>query len=42
MKPAADMHEEPEAFTRFENLMKSVLSVPREVIQREVQEHRQP
>jgi hypothetical protein len=41
MKPATDMVEGTEAFTRFENAMKKVLSVPHSVIQKRIQEHRE-
>ncbi len=34
------MHEGPEAFTRFQNAMKSILTVPHTEIQRKVAEHR--
>jgi hypothetical protein len=42
MKPATtpDMIEGPEAFNRFSNAMKHVLSVPREVVQKKIEEHR--
>jgi hypothetical protein len=40
MKSQTDMHEGPEAFTRFENAMKKVLSVPHAEIKRRIEEHR--
>jgi hypothetical protein len=42
MKPATtpDMIEGPEAFKRFTNAMKHVLSVPRETVQKKIEEHR--
>ena len=41
MKPATDMHEGPEAFTRFENLARALFSIPREAVQVAVTEHRE-
>ena len=35
-----DIIEGPEAFKRFTNAMKRVLTVPREVVQKKIQEHR--
>lgn len=40
MKPQPEMVEGTEAFTRFENAMKKVLSVPHAVIQKRIEEHR--
>jgi hypothetical protein len=40
MKPATEMVEGPEAFTRFEKTMKRVLSVPHSEIKRRIEEHR--
>jgi hypothetical protein len=40
MKPATEMHEGPEAFTRFEKAMKRALSVPHSEIKRRIEEHR--
>jgi hypothetical protein len=40
MKPQTDMVEGTEAFTRFENAMKKVLSVPKAEIQRRIEEHK--
>ncbi|HEX3684732.1 MAG TPA: hypothetical protein VHU83_19505 [Bryobacteraceae bacterium] len=42
-EPATDLPEcieGPEAFTRFENAMTQVLSVPHSVIQKRIEEHR--
>ena len=36
----SEMHEGPEAFTRFEKVMKTVLAVPHAEIQRRIAEHR--
>lgn len=40
MKNKLEMAEGPEAFTRFKNTMKAVLSVPHEEIQKRVEAHR--
>jgi hypothetical protein len=40
MKPATEMIEGPEAFTRFEKAMKKVIAVPHSVIQKRIEEHR--
>jgi len=40
MKPHTEMIEGSEAFTRFENAMKKVLSVPHSVIQKRIEEQR--
>ena len=40
-KPNKDMHEGPEAFTRFKKLVKTVLQVPHEEIQRRVAKERE-
>jgi hypothetical protein len=40
MKPNAEMIEGPEAYTRFRNVMKSVLAVPHSVIQKRIEEQR--
>ena len=37
----ADMIEGPEAFDRFENAMRAVVKVPRAVIQKRLEEHKQ-
>jgi len=35
-----EMIEGPEAFERFENAMRAVVKVPREAIQKKLEEHR--
>lgn len=40
MKSDGGMVEGPEAFTRFENAMKKVLSVPKGEIQKRIEEHK--
>ena len=40
MKRSTEMIEGPEAFTRFEKVMKQVLSVPHSEIKRRIEEHR--
>lgn len=40
MKTHSEMIEGPEAFNRFENAMRAVVKVPREVIQKRLEEHR--
>ncbi len=40
MKTASEMIEGEEAFKRFENAMRAVVKVPREVIQKQIAEHR--
>jgi hypothetical protein len=40
MKPTAEMHEGPEAFERFKNAMKAIVSVPHDVIQARIEEHK--
>ena len=40
MKPDAGMIEGTEAYTRFENAMRKVLSVPKAEIQKRIEEHR--
>lgn len=40
MKRTAEMIEGPQAFERFKNAMKAVVSVPHSVIQERIEEHR--
>ena len=40
MKPHTEMIEGPEAFTRFTDAMRKVLTVPRAVVQQRIEEHR--
>lgn len=40
MKRQAEMVEGPEAWKRFESVMKGVLAVPHSKVQRQVKEHR--
>lgn len=40
MKPEPEMIEGPEAWKRFQNVMKGVLAVPRSTIQKRIEEHR--
>ena len=41
MKHQPEMIEGPEAFKRFQDPMRHVLSVPREVVQRKIKEHQE-
>jgi hypothetical protein len=41
MKTNTEMIEGMEAWTRFENAMKKVISVPHEVVQKRIEQHRQ-
>ena len=40
MKPATEMIEGPEAFTRFQNAMQKIVSTPHSVIQKRIEEHK--
>ncbi len=40
MKPDAEMIEGPEAWKRFQGVMKNVLAVPHAMIQKRIEEHR--
>jgi hypothetical protein len=40
MKSEPEYVEGPEAFSRFQNAMRKVISVPHAVVQRKIEEHR--